>query len=111
LRKLSKVFRSGEKGYTLIELLTVISILGGTAAVVVPNVGQFVGYGCTQAAATELHNVQTAVVAYMVDSTNNAPPRHIADLVPRLLLSTPHGTYIIDQSSGAVTQLTYPPCK
>ena len=57
----------GEKGFTLIELLIVVAILGVLAAVVIPNVGRFIGRGKTEAAATELSSVQSAVVSMMVD--------------------------------------------
>ncbi|MBA7501221.1 hypothetical protein ES704_03983 [subsurface metagenome] len=63
-------FRYGQKGFTLIELLVVIGILGAIAAVVVPNVGSFIGRGKTEAQATELHNIQTSVMAILVDSTS-----------------------------------------
>jgi len=67
MRRLRKQFRHGEKGFTLVELLVVVAILGVLAAVVIPNVGQFFGSGAVEAANTETANVMTAVAAYMAD--------------------------------------------
>ena len=55
----------GERGFTLIELLVVVAILGIIAAVVVLNIGSFIGSGAEESANTEAHQVQTAVIAYM----------------------------------------------
>ncbi len=63
-----KCLHRGEKGFTLIELLIVIAILGIIAAVVIPNLGRFMGRGKIEAANTEAHNVQTAVTACMVEN-------------------------------------------
>jgi prepilin-type N-terminal cleavage/methylation domain-containing protein len=67
-RQEMKMIHRGEKGFTLIELLVVIAILGVIAAVVALNVGNFFGRGTLQAANTELHQVQTAIIAAMADA-------------------------------------------
>ena len=63
-----KLPKRGEKGFTLIELLIVVAILGVLAAVVIPNVGRFLGRGETEARRTEFHNVATSVIALMTDN-------------------------------------------
>ena len=63
-----RIPKRGEKGFTLIELLIVVAILGVLAAVVIPNVGRFIGRGEEEASDTEFSNLQTAVVSMMVDN-------------------------------------------
>ncbi|MCX6005436.1 MAG: general secretion pathway protein, partial [Chloroflexi bacterium] len=83
-------------------------ILAVLAAVVVLNVTKYIGAGCTQAAATELHNIETAVAAYMYDNPGSTPPTSETGL-GAYFLGTPHGNYTI-VSSGTVTQAHYTPC-
>jgi type IV pilus assembly protein PilA len=69
--------KRGEKGFTLIELLIVVAILGVLAAVVIPNVGRFIGRGESEAAETEFANVQSAVVAMMTDNGLDTLPNAV----------------------------------
>ena len=105
MKKLIKQFHYGEKGFTLIELLVVVAVLGVLAAVAVPNVGKFIGQGKTESYETELHNIQTAVLAYMAENSGSVP----ADVatVSAYYVGTPAGTYTIDQSTGEVTQTAF----
>ena len=71
MKNLVKSISGGQKGFTLIELLVVIAILGVIAAVVALNIAGFFGRGTLQAANTELHQTQTAIISAMADAETN----------------------------------------
>jgi prepilin-type N-terminal cleavage/methylation domain-containing protein len=68
MRKLTEGLSQGEKGFTLIEMLVVIAILGTIAAIVVPNFGSLSGRGQAEVCQLEERMVTTVAIAYSFDT-------------------------------------------
>jgi type IV pilus assembly protein PilA len=96
MKRFLRGVRRGEKGFTMIELLIVIAILGILAAVVVPNLAGFIGSGHSAAANQEVATVETAAMAFY--ATTQDWPLTSADLLPDYINATPaYAVYAFDE--------------
>ncbi|MBI9084526.1 MAG: prepilin-type N-terminal cleavage/methylation domain-containing protein [Desulfobacterales bacterium] len=65
---IQKLRGSNEKGFTLIELMIVIAIIGILAAIAIPNFVSYRQRSYNAAAQSDMKNMMTAQEAYFVDN-------------------------------------------
>ncbi len=69
---LQKLNPGNQKGFTLIELMIVIAIIGILAAIAIPNFVSYRQRSYNSAAQTDLKNAMTTQEAYFVDNSTYA---------------------------------------
>jgi prepilin-type N-terminal cleavage/methylation domain-containing protein len=69
----SKLFSRCQNGFTLVEMLIVILVLGILVAAIVPNLSRFTSQSVVEAANNELTTIKHTVMAYESDHLGDFP--------------------------------------
>jgi general secretion pathway protein G len=94
---------AGDEGFTLVELLIVIVVLGILSGVVLFGVARFRGDAQAAACKADLATVNVAADSY--DAQTGNFPTDVATLVTgQYLKSTPSGTYAFNATTKTVTR-------
>jgi type IV pilus assembly protein PilA len=112
---LQKLRKKDQKGFTLIELMIVIAIIGILAAIAIPNFLSYRTKGQNTAALANAKNFYNSAMAYFADTTSTATSITAAQAetpgdVPGFTVDTNvtiAGTSIIDDNGDITSTLTF----
>ena len=113
LKNIVRKLSSSERGFTLVEILIAMAILGIVAAVAIPTVANIKSRSETKANAGELSNIQAALDAMMSDQEQESVTAIVLAAATNSMAIFPDATYRLnggangDYMRQATTKCSY----